>query len=322
MHEETVQDADHYEQYCVTEALRGTKAIFRTSISAQALYEVRQRLEAVKAEQHRQGSAMLMVVRDQAQGFYTGFSEYHGSTATLSRTCKFNKDVMSRIVSFSIDRARRQWFNQPIDRVTLVYKHHLFDGIMDTWAAEWSQKHGVEIKFVQPDTTNRNLLAFGITGRHLMITGNEYADIMQVFLLKMFGGETQETSFAENIYLRPDLHQLSEYQTVHGSADDIEGKGIVNPTATIRAAVAILEKNGCAGLEQAAKTAISLLASRRISTPDQGGSLGTEAIVDAFLSTVRQLLQQSRQQAQDPSTPSASSPLERLRLTQNHLGNR
>ena len=168
--------------------------------------------------------------------------------------------------------------------MNLVYKFHLFDGVFSIWAEEWSKKFGLKINFVQPDTANRNLLAFGIQGRYLMIAGNEWADIMHVILLSMFGQGAQEARCTENVYLHPDLHGLSEYQTVHGSADDLAGKGVVNPSATLRVAAAILERHaGCKGIEEAMDQTLLTLQRRGALTPDQGGIKSSTEVVDSVL---------------------------------------
>jgi len=131
---------------------------------------------------------------------------------------------------------------------------------------------------------NRNLLAFGVEGKRLVIAGSEYADIMEIIFLKAFGQGPQETSYAENVYLHPELHGLSEYQTVHGSADDLVGKNMVNPSATIRAAAAILERHGgCVGTEKAMDDTLRALLQQRAVTPDQGGLLSTSEFVDLVL---------------------------------------
>jgi isocitrate/isopropylmalate dehydrogenase len=87
-------------------------------------------------------------------------------------------------------------------------------------------------------------MASGVHGRRIIIAGNEYADIIQPVFLKWFGKSTIETMYEENVYLSPSLHHLSEYHTVHGSADAIGGQGLINPFTTIRAAAAILERHG------------------------------------------------------------------------------
>ena len=223
--DETTLDAKHYEDFCKKQAAHGTQAIFRTAITAQSLYLVRQHLEAVKVEHFHKQSTKLLLVRDQAQGFYTGSNTYSLDALAVSRTSHFDKAIFSRIVTYAISRARRCWGEDiEIDSVTMVYKHHLFDSIFDVWAQEWSREHGLRIQFIQPDTMNRNILAFGAQGHQLIIASNEYADIMEVLFLDMFGQGVQETSYSENVYLSPATSELVEYQTVHGSADDLTGK--------------------------------------------------------------------------------------------------
>ena len=281
--EKTQQDTAHYERFCKEEAAKDTHAIFRTAINAQSLYLVRQHLEAVKVEYFNKESDSLLLIRDQAQGFYTGSNEHDPKEGVISRTCQFSKELTGRILLHSISRAKQLWGH--IDSVTMVYKFHLFDGVFSDWAAEWSKEHGIMINFVQPDTANRNLLAHGLQGRQLMIAGNEWADIMHVILLDMFGQGTQEARCTENIYLHTSLHHhLSEYQTVHGSSDDIAGKGIVNPSATLRAAAAILEcHGGCKGIEGAMDRTLQSLRLKGLATPDQGGEMLTTAVVDSVL---------------------------------------
>ena len=169
----------------------------------------------------------------------------------------------------------------------MVYKFHLFDGVFSAWAKEWSKEHGVKVDFVQPDTVNRNLLAFGIRGRQLIIAGNEWADIMHVVLLNIFGLGVQEIRCTGNVYLHPNVYGLSEYQTVHGSADDIAVKGLVNPAATIRAAASILEHQaGCKGIQAAIELVLLSLRRRNKVTLDQGGNLSNTEVIDSILDTV------------------------------------
>lgn len=283
--DETNLDARHYENFCRTCVAQGIKVIFRTAFTAQSLYLVRQHLKAVKVEFYCRPPDEMILIRDQAQGFYTGSNTYSPGALAVARTSHFEKIIFSNIVDFAFAVAGRRWGEKAnIESVTLVYKHHLFDGIFDVWAQEWSKTYGVQIRFVQPDTMNRNMLVFGSRGRQLIIASNEYADIMQVLLINNFGHGVQETSYARNVYLSPDTDRLVEYQTVHGSADDLEGKGVVNPTATLKAAAAILEHYGlCKDMELAMARAIEAMTRWRICTPDQGGTATTATYVKAVL---------------------------------------
>ena len=283
--DETAQDAKHYEEFCREQAAQGTNVIFRTAFTAQSLYLVRQHLEAVKIERFRKQSADVLLVRDQAQGFYTGSNTYSSDGQAVSRTSHFDQAIFNRIIKYSLLRACKCWGeNTRIDNLILVYKYHLFDGVFDIWAQEWSKEFDLKIQLVQPDTMNRNLLAFGIQEHQLIIAGNEYADIMEVLLMNMFGHGVQETNFSENVYLSPEMSNLVEYQTVHGSADDLTNKGVVNPSATLKAAAAILEHHGlCKGIESSMNSIIGALAHQKLGTPDQGGSATTTAYVSAVL---------------------------------------
>ncbi|GAQ03986.1 hypothetical protein ALT_1307 [Aspergillus lentulus] len=288
--EETLADAAHYRQFCKEAVSCGVRAIFRTSISAQALYLVREQLQAIKVEHFvLSPNSSILLVRDQAQGFYSGANSVNTSKDAVSRTVHFSKAIFTRILSYALARANQLWGTT--NSVTMVYKFHLFDGLFHTWATEWERTFGVTIRFVQGDTMNRDLLAFGVSGHNLVISGNEYADIMQTILLDRFGLGAQESACAENVYLHPDVQGLSEYQTAHGSADDLVGRGVVNPTATIRAAAAVLEDQaGCAGVKRKVDGMLGDLGARGIGTPDQGGTATTERFVEAFLQRLNQPL--------------------------------
>lgn len=293
--DETAQDAAHYEDFCKKQAAKGVKVIFRTAFTAQSLYLVRQNLEAVKVELFHKHSVDILLIRDQAQGFYTGSNTYAVDALAVSRACQFDKAIFGRIVSYALSRARESWGEDTkINSLTMVYKHHLFDGVFDVWAQEWSQRHGLPIQFIQPDTMNRNILAFGVQGHQLIIAGNEYADIMEVLFLDMFDQGVQETSYSENVYLAPATSKLVEFQTVHGSADDLTGQGIVNPSATLKAAATILKRYGrCKGIESAMDYTIETLEQQKICTPDRGGTTTTAAYVCTILDYLTNLHSQS-----------------------------
>ncbi|MFJ2580368.1 isocitrate/isopropylmalate family dehydrogenase [Kitasatospora aureofaciens] len=278
----THEDATHYEEFCREQARLGTAAVFRTAINAQSLYLVRQRLQAVKVEPIAAGDASLLLVRDEAQGFYTG--ENRHSPGLVTRTMEFSREITEKILDFAVRRARQEWPGHGPERVVMAYKFHLLDGALDDWVAESSARHGTPVRLFQPDTVNRNLITHGLADRTVIVASNEWADIMHVVLLDRFGEERQENRCTQNVYLHPALNGLVEYQTVHGSADDLEGTGRVNPTATVRAAAQIAELHGgCPGAVRATERALAAVLDQGISTPDLGGRHSTGAMVDAVL---------------------------------------
>ena len=141
--QETLADASHYQQFCEVITRQGIKALFRTSVSAQALYLVRQQLEAVKIEHLVTGhNKAILLVRDQAQGFYAGANKHDASQQR-------KKEVFQRIIECALSCARHLWSPNPVQAMTMVYKFHLFDGLFHTWASEWTTQYGVSFQFVQ-----------------------------------------------------------------------------------------------------------------------------------------------------------------------------
>ncbi|MFD5462350.1 isocitrate/isopropylmalate family dehydrogenase [Kitasatospora sp. NPDC127059] len=278
----TQEDAEHYERFCRDQARNGVPAVFRTAINAQSLYLVRQRLQAVKVEPITAGTASLLLVRDEAQGFYTG--ENRHSPGVVTRTMEFSRDTTRAVLEYALRRARRHWPDGGPQRIVMAYKFHLLDGALDDWVRELSDRLGVDVELFQPDTVNRNLITHGPADRTVIVAGNEWADIMHVVLLDRYGSERQENRCTENVHLHPELAELVEYQTVHGSADDLAGKDTVNPVATLRAAAVIAERHaGCPGAVAALEAALAAVGRQGISTPDLGGRHSTTEVAAAVL---------------------------------------
>ena len=70
-----------------------------------------------------------------------------------------------------------------------------------------------------------------------------------------------------------DRHGL--FEPVHGSAPDIAGKGIANPTATILAGVLMLRYLGEEEAANRVERALEEVLEKGLTTPDLGGSLTT-----------------------------------------------
>jgi isocitrate/isopropylmalate dehydrogenase len=281
----TREDADHYEQFVRTQAAAGTRAVFRTAINAQTLYLVRHRLHAVKVDALDAAGARMLLVRDQAQGFYTGENEHRAES--VRRTTEFSRATTHKVLAYALRRAWQEWPGEGPAALVMAYKFHLLDGVLDTWAQEFAERHGVEVRVFQPDTVNRNLITHGPADRTVLVAGNEWADIMHVVLLDRFGAGRQEEHCTRNVHLHADVEGFTEYQTVHGSADDLEGRNLVNPLATVRAAAAVAEQHaGCPGAVAAAESALARVREEGIGTPDLGGRHSTTEDVAAFLAAL------------------------------------
>ncbi len=282
------EDARVYEAFLRGLAEQGARAVFRTAFNAQALYLVRERLEAVKVERLPLGDGSeLLLVRDQAQGFYTGTND-EGDPDAIRRVCTFRRGLTERLLDFALAEAALAWKDGPPDHFLAAYKFHLLDNRLAQWVDAWSARRGVTVRLFQPDTMNRNLLRGTFRGRILVLGSNEWADIVHTDLLSRSGLGSQEERATKNVYLAPGVSGLVELQTVHGSADDLAGRGVVNPAATLRAAARILEEAaGAAGASRLVERALEQARAAGITTPDAGGASGTSDVARAVLERCR-----------------------------------
>jgi tartrate dehydrogenase/decarboxylase/D-malate dehydrogenase len=83
--------------------------------------------------------------------------------------------------------------------------------------------------------------------------------------------------------LNPERRFPSLFEPVHGSAPDIAGKGIANPTGAILSAAMMLEWLGEADATAAIRGAVERALAARNLTPDVGGTLTTTSITDAIV---------------------------------------
>ena len=276
------EDAAEYERFLRELSARGGSVVFRLAFNAQPLYAVRERLDCVKVELLPHPGGELILIRDQAQGFYAGENDADGSPDEIRRTCSFSRGTTTRILDFALELAERRWRGSPHGPVVkMAYKFHVLDRRFADWVDDYSRQRGVRVSVFQPDTMNRHLLRGSFRGNLVIVAGNEWGDIMHADLLARAGLGNQEERCSKNVFLAPELRGLTEYQTVHGSADDIAGAGTVNPVATLRAAARILEEHaGAIGVVAAVEAGLASAAAAAVATPDAGGEHGTEAVAE------------------------------------------
>jgi len=84
--------------------------------------------------------------------------------------------------------------------------------------------------------------------------------------------------------INPEKEYPSMFEPVHGSAPDIAGKGIANPTATILSAALMLEHMGMVAEAQRLEAAVGrIYRDGKVLTPDQGGTARTRELAQAVM---------------------------------------
>ena len=114
----------------------------------------------------------------------------------------------------------------------------------------------------------------------MLVTTNLFGDILSDLVAGLVGG----LGMAPGANIGADA---AIFEAVHGSAPDIAGKGIANPTALLLAAAMLLDHVKLADAAGRLRTAISAtLTLDKVRTGDLGGSADTAAFTKALVSRI------------------------------------
>ncbi|MBI3647660.1 MAG: isocitrate/isopropylmalate dehydrogenase family protein [Actinobacteria bacterium] len=187
-----------------------------------------------------------------------------------------------RIVYFAFDYA--QWNHRRT--VTVGHKANIMrysDGLfLETAAEEAANHYGAEYREMHIDHLSMRLArepqAFDV-----LLLPNLYGDILSDLCAGLVGG----------LGLVPGANigwEYAVFEPVHGSAPDIAGKGLANPTAMILSGAMLLRHLGEQRAARAVEEAVdAVLAAGRVRTPDLGGDSTTAQVGEAVAAEVRRL---------------------------------
>jgi len=177
-----------------------------------------------------------------------------------------------RVLRFAFELARQRRLQGRPGKVSVGTKHNMLprsDGLFRDVACRVATEHpdiGFE-SFIVDDLAHRLVAAAG--NFDVVVLPNLYGDILSDAAAALVGGLGLAPSgcFGE---------RYAYFETAHGTAPDIAGQGIINPTATILSGVMMLEYLGFAEAAHALGAAVEAVYSEgRVLTPDQGGSAST-----------------------------------------------
>lgn len=268
----------------------GVRVVFRTAINAETLYQLRRKGLAVKIfPVELKDGRKILLIRDEMQGFYTN-DRYELSNEFIKFKGSFHKDYIQKIITYVLQE--RQKYMSENFKIWAIYKYHLFANVIE----KWFYKIAPEIKIYQPDTGIDLLIKYikePLREPHnlILVTGNEIGDTLCEFLMFVSGIGNKNTMFSWDVFLCKELYGLTMYQTIHGSADDIKGKNIVNPIATIKATGHLIENFlGIKGLYSVFIKILNKAKNNGILTQDLGGTIKTTEVVDFLLKELKHLL--------------------------------
>jgi tartrate dehydrogenase/decarboxylase/D-malate dehydrogenase len=188
----------------------------------------------------------------------------------------FTRSGVERIHRFAFELARKR----PRKHLTLVTKSNaqrhgmvLWDEIFYQVAGEFSEVKTNRI-LVDAVTT---VMVLKPAELDVIVASNLHADILSDLAAALSGS----LGIAPTANLNPERKFPSMFEPIHGSAFDITGKGVANPVATFWTASMMLEHLGEAKAAARLMKAIEAVTTKKIFTPDLGGTARTSDVTEA-----------------------------------------
>jgi isocitrate dehydrogenase (NAD+) len=229
-------------------------------------------LPGVKA---RYENVDLVVVRENTEGLYSGI-EHEVVPGVMESLKIITEKASSRIARFAFDYARAHGRK----KVVAVHKANIMkltDGLFLQCARDAAPRYK-NIAFSDLIVDNACLqLVLDPTRFDVLLLENLYGDIVSDLCAGLVGG----LGVVPGANLG-DTHAL--FEAVHGSAPDIQGRNIANPTAIILAAVMMLEHLGEKSAARRMRAALeTVLQTGERLTPDLGGSGTTTRFAESII---------------------------------------
>jgi isocitrate dehydrogenase (NAD+) len=223
----------------------------------------------------------LVLIRENTEGLYVGVEHYipidDDPRAVAEASGIITRSGCRRIAEYAFDYAVKH--NRK--KVTIVHKANILKALTGLFletaldiGKAYESKLIIEDRIV--DNTAMQLV-LNPSQFDVIVTTNMFGDILSDEIAGLVGG----LGLAPGGNIGKDA---AIFEAVHGSAPDIAGKGIANPTALMLAAAMMLEHVDYLDLACKLKTAITrVLQEDNIRTPDLGGTATTMEYTEAII---------------------------------------
>lgn len=219
-------------------------------------------------------SVDMVLFRENTEDLYAGVEE------KISEDEAHSIKIITRPKSERIVRAAFE-FATRYDRrsVTVVTKANIMkatDGLFLDVAREVARDYDLPMKEILVDNMAMQLV-MNPSEFDVIVTENLYGDILSDLGAGLVGG----------LGMIPGVNKgddMAIYESVHGSAPDIAGKGLANPTAMLLSSCLLLDDLGEKEKAEKIRRAVhDVLSKPETRTRDLGGTLTTRAYRDALL---------------------------------------
>jgi isocitrate/isopropylmalate dehydrogenase len=238
----------------------------------------------------------LVIVRENLEDLYVGIEGEVESLASLRLESRFSRQLVSeyaparfalkliseagsrRVIRFAFELARRRKREGRPGRLTCATKHNMLpksDGLFRDIAFELAKEYSDVTfeSFIIDDFGHR--LVSRPHDLDVVVMPNLYGDIMSDTAAGLIGGLGLAPSGCYG-------DDYAYFEPAHGTAPDIAGRGIINPTATLLSGAMLLDHLGFPEAATRLRGAIEAVYAEGASlTPDQGGEATTSTFCDA-----------------------------------------
>jgi isocitrate dehydrogenase (NAD+) len=223
----------------------------------------------------------LVIVRENTEGLYAGIEHFIGMEddprAVAESVMLITRYGSRRILKFAFDYA----LSHGRHKVTVVHKANILkytQGLFLEVARNVAREYEGRIEFDERivDATAMQLVLDPYRF-DVIVTENMFGDILSDEVAGLVGG----LGFAPGANLGEDA---AIFEAVHGSAPDIAGQGIANPSSVLLASCLMLEHLGRPEIAGRIRGALqATLTEGKVLTPDLGGTATTEKFGDTVI---------------------------------------
>lgn len=259
----------------------GHKSVNVTIRKALELYANVRLAKSMPAVETRFSNVDILIVRENIEDTYAGIE--HFQTSNVAQCLKLiTRQGCEAVIRYTFEEARKLGRK----RVTCVHKaniHKITDGL---WL-EVFRDVAAEYPEIASDDIIVDNCCMQLVARpeqfDVLVLPNLYGDIVSDLCAGIVGG--LGVAPGGNIG-----KTCAVFEAVHGSAPDIAGKGLANPTAILISSIQMLQHMGYIGYANAIEQAMTAALASGVKTRDLGGTASTNEYTDAIIAHLQPVL--------------------------------
>lgn len=226
------------------------------------------------------------IYRENTQGIYQGIGGIttDGENADVAiDVCTYTRKKIEKFLSYALTDA----LERGMSRITLVHKSNAVNNTGALWQSVFREKMA-QYPTLVPSEEYVDSFCYHFVRQpfryEAIVTSNLFGDIISDLGAAVMGG----LGLAPSANICPDS-RFALFEPVHGSAPDIAGQGIANPTGAILSLALLLEHHGYSSVASTLRLVLTAkLASGQV-TSDLGGTENTAVFVTDLLRRMAEL---------------------------------